>query len=303
MREFQNAICSIRTEFLAGADICRMFDALWGGGFRLPANFEALPHSNKRLKLNEAGLFPGQINELLSLSAQRNTVRALAGSLRPAASGVQSYKNFCGFIRRPLFRPMWMRYSNGADFFRTGRTFAQYLAHVMKACILPQQPTDWMSPAIKSVARGLESAQNLPFEFQNYIPAGDLLTIVKSAKLDNDFGLVCFFSFPLLLRVPSETLLMRRVGDSGRITKFPPQKSKILVCVRTVKGTPLFAAKFSWRKNMRHGCILRRPCLCDEKSPLARYYSRYTGFGSGLNNGYSLMNCYSDRSGIHSANY
>ena len=154
--------------------------------------------------------------------------------------------------------------------FRPTRTFAQYLSHVVKACILLHQPTDWMSPAIKSVARGLASAQDLSFQFQNYVFADDLLKLAKSVKLDNDFGLVCFFSSLLLLRVPSEALLMRRSDDSDKITEPPPRKHKILVAVRAVKGAPLFVAKLAWRKNMRHGCILRRPCLCDEKAPMAR---------------------------------
>ena len=202
--------------------------------------------------------------------AQRNAVRAFAGSIRPAASGMQSYLNFCGFHRRPTSPAQADTILKRSGLFRPTRTFAQYLAHVMKACILLHQPTGWMSPAIKSAARGLAAAQDLAFQFQNYISADDLLKLIKSAKMENDFGLVCFFSFLLLLRVPSDSLLMRRADDSGKITEFSPQKHKILVGVLTVKGTPLFVAKFAWRKNMRHGCILRQPCLCGEKAPLAR---------------------------------
>ena len=32
----------------------------------------------------------------------------------------------------------------------------------------------------------------------------------------------------------------------------------------------MLLAKFAWRKNMRRGCILRRPCLCGEPEPPAR---------------------------------
>ena len=32
----------------------------------------------------------------------------------------------------------------------------------------------------------------------------------------------------------------------------------------------MLLVKFSWRKNLKRGCILRRPCLCDEPTDLAR---------------------------------
>ena len=131
--------------------------------------------------------------------------------------------------------------------FRPARTFKQYLAHLAKACILIHQPTDWVTPAIRSVARGLAAAQDSSFQFQNYIFAEDLLKLIKSAKLDNDFGFVCFFAFLPLLRIQSDALLMRMADDSDAITEFRPRKHKVLVGIRIVKGAPLFIAKFAWR--------------------------------------------------------
>ena len=269
IREFRNLIYSIRTEKIEDTDICRKFDEL-GKDFGPPSNFEAFSQAKKCSILGEADLYQGQIDEYLSLAARRNTVRAFAGSLRPAASGMQSYLDFFRFHRRSPFPAQTDTVLKWSGLFRPARTFKQYLAHVTKACILLHQPTGWLTPAIKSVARGLAAAQDVSFQFQNYIFAEDLLKLIKTVKLDNDFGMVCFFAFLPLLRIPSEALLMRRAGDSDSITDFPPQKHKILAGIRAVKGTPLFVAKFAWRNNMRRGCILRRPCLCGEKESLAR---------------------------------
>ena len=100
--------------------------------------------------------------------------------------------------------------------------------------------------------------------------APDLLALIKSAKLATEFGQEAFLSFPLLLRVPPETHLMRRADDSDRISEYPPQKSKVLIGTRRILGSGLLIAKFAWRENMRRGCILRRPCLCGERLILAR---------------------------------
>ena len=221
-REFQNLICSIRTKYMADTDICRKFEAL-GKGFFLPTDFESLSRAKKCQVPNEAYLRQGLVDEFPSLAAHQNTIRAFTGSLRPAASGAQSCLNYCGFVRRPPFPTQADTIAKWSGLFRHGRTFTQYLAHVAKSCILLHHPTDWMSPAIKSVARGLEAAHDLSFKFQNYIFTDVLLKLIKSAKLDNDFGLSCFFSFLLPLRVPSEALLMRRADDSDRITEFTHQ--------------------------------------------------------------------------------
>ena len=93
--------------------------------------------------------------------------------------------------------------------FRPGRTFAQYIAHVMKAAILIRRPTDWLAPSVRSVPRGLRNAQNLSFKFQNYLMADDLLRLLHVSNLSTEFGQAAFFSFLFLLRVPSETLWMR----------------------------------------------------------------------------------------------
>ena len=100
--------------------------------------------------------------------------------------------------------------------------------------------------------------------------ASDLLILIRDVKLDNEFGLAAFMLSLLVLRAPSETLAMRLVADSDFLAEFAPQERKYLAGIRIFKGEPLLLVKFEWRENLPHGCILRRPWLCNENSETAR---------------------------------
>ena len=90
----------------------------------------------------------------------RNTLIAFAGSLRPAASGMQSFENFCDFAGRRPFTVQTDTVLLWSNISKPGRTVAHYMAHLMKATILLKQPMDWMCPDIKSVVRGLANAHD-----------------------------------------------------------------------------------------------------------------------------------------------
>ena len=64
--------------------------------------------------------------------------------------------------------------------------------------------------------------------------------------------------------------MLRKAASDGPITDFTSKKAKILAGVRIIGGSVMLLAKFARRKNMKRGCISRRPCLCGEPVPLAR---------------------------------
>ena len=68
------------------------------------------------------------------------------------------------------------------------------------------------------------------------------------------------------LRVPSETLRLRRAFADDPIAEFPDQPTKAHIGVRRVGNTDFLAAKLSWRKTLDGGCILKMTCLCDTGS-------------------------------------
>ena len=76
--------------------------------------------------------------------------------------------------------------------FRPWRTFSQYSAHVVEAAIFLRQPTDWLTPDVRSVDRGLRGAHDLPVEFQNYIMADDLLRLLQAEYMSTEFDQAAF---------------------------------------------------------------------------------------------------------------
>ena len=218
---FRSMIMSLRHDSIHDTGVARDYAAM-KEELSPPPDYELLSMANKCTSLANCGAGNFRIHRFLDLGAKRNTLRAFACSLRPAASGMQSYLNFCPFMQRPTFPVCSDAVLLWSATFRPGRTFAQYIAHLTKASILMRQPTDWLVPDVRAVSRGLKQAQDLSFRFQNYILAGDLLRLLRARQLSTPFGQAAFLSFLFLFRVPSETLLLVRGGQADRIAEFSP---------------------------------------------------------------------------------
>lgn len=78
----------------------------------------------------------------------------------------------------------------------------------------------------------------------------------------SEFYQDAILSFLFSMRVPSETLQIRRALPPGALDTFPPQPEKALIGFRLVVGIPFLTSKFHRRKNLTGGCSLRRPCSC-----------------------------------------
>ena len=141
----------------------------------------------------------------------------------------------------------------------------------MQESILMRQPTDWLTPGVRSVSKGIGDAQNLSFLIQTFALAPDLQTLIRTVELNNEFGLSAIMSFLLVLRVPSETLAMRREADSDCLPQFAPEEQMVLQGILIFQGEPHLLSKFAWwGGGLPRGCILRRPCLCAETSDTER---------------------------------
>ena len=100
----------------------------------------------------------------------------------------------------------------------------------------------------------------------NFTRAPDLLKILGWAKHDTPHGQAYFLSYLFALRVPSETLVLRRALPDGRITGFIPQLDKALIGARTYRGGPNLDIKFEYRQNIRNCFIRTRQRRCAETS-------------------------------------
>ena len=60
----------------------------------------------------------------------------------------------------------------------------------------------------------------------------------------------------------SETLMIRRAVSNDPIADHNPHPDKALIKIATLGDRPYLVLKFSFRKNLAYGCIIRRPCFC-----------------------------------------
>ena len=181
----------------------------------------------------------------------------------PIASGIQCWVAYCDLQGYPYFPPSSSRVCAWGSLFHPGGTFAQYVAHLSKACQLLDMPTGRHDSSVAAVSRGLRKAQNLSFMFPNYIFRPDLIRFLDYETLESEFGMVGFFSFLIPLRVQSEGLPMRRANLNDDILRRTPQKQQALIGLREVAGDQRLVLKLNTRKNTRYGSINMRPCFCE----------------------------------------
>ena len=153
----------------------------------------------------------------------------------------------------------------------------------MKAAILRGLPTDWLSPSVLSVSLGLKNPRDLSFRLRDFTFALDVPRLMTAVSLRGEFRTGDLLSPLLLLRVPSETIQLRLPLGAGAIADYSPQKRGVVVgggwgClgvwaigfVGEIGGAPILSAKFPRRRNIRPGCINRRPLMRSEMEELAR---------------------------------
>ena len=169
-----------------------------------PANYDQLTPGNKTKWLVNSPAPSLLLDEFTAKGRERelNVLRATQGSLRSVASGIRSYANFCTARDRPWFPPTETTAKEWGTTFNPGRTFQMYLRRLRKSCFLLGQPILWMTPAVKTIASGLENAQDKSFQFHNFIQSPDLITILRHIKLDTEIARLCFAAYLFSLRVP-----------------------------------------------------------------------------------------------------
>ena len=139
-----------------------------------------------------------------------------------------------------------------------------YLCHVTNAFRLLGRSSAWLTPWVKATAEGIKNGLNLSFRPPNFISPTDSPHIVEKHRMNSDIGSIFFVIYLFSLRVPSGTFPIRRAFKDDPITEFREQETKILTWRRTYCGQDLLVMKFSYRKNIKYGCILKRPCIFPE---------------------------------------
>ena len=236
----------------------------------LPPNFDNLTPKAKTTAIAQSTADHNDILNFCDLQAKFNILRAVQGSLRSVASGINSYLRYCQSIDAnpfPITRATVRRWSST---FKPGKTFANYTNHLKKADLLLGNEPKWCNLEIRTIAKGLINAQDRSFAFPNYIQSVDLFQIISHEVTHSPLARIAYLSYLFSLRVPSETLRLVRAPPGTPLLRFLPQTEKALIGVETFEEIQVSVIKFRFRKNIRGGFILIRPCLCNEKAKRAR---------------------------------
>ena len=203
---------------------------------------------------------------------QANLLKQGRGSLPAISSALNCFAAFCEMRTAQPF-PVTERIvlEWGAVFSDTA-TFANYISHLQKVCFFAGLSVDWLTPAVRHVARGLKKCQDTSFKFPNFIRVALLLQIIQHEPADSEFAQAFWLSFLFAFRVPSETLQLVRAYTDDEITAFTPYREKALIGLRTTPQGSFLVTKFKWRKNIAGGCILRMPCFRSGDQASSRSY-------------------------------
>ena len=208
------------------------------------------------------------ILRFLNTGAQVNVLHQVQDSLRPVASGIQCYASFCDLLNVVYFPPVAETVLRWSTVFSPGRTFAQYISHLAKACQLLNLPNSWLTPAVRAVSRGLANAQDLSFRFDNFIQRDLFVRMMNFESLRTETGRLFYIAYLFLLRVPSEGLPCIRAEATDILTTKSPQVHQAILGCRMIGEEPRLILKLKRRKLNKAGAIMMRPCFCDSRNAM-----------------------------------
>ena len=248
---------------------------------QLPDNFDRLTPMAKTDALYISRASQHLKDEFFENGAKLNMLRAVQGSLRSVASGINNYLRYCTTNNATPFPPSTGTIRRWSTTFNPGKTFCLYTNHVRKAATLLGHDDSWFNSEIQLIAKGLRNAQDRSFAFPNYLMSADVLRVVWHQGT-NQTGMIAYLSYLFSLRVPSETLQLTVARHDEKLLQFKPQGPKAIIGPRTYNDTTALVIKFRFRKNIRGGCILIRPCLCAMVSQANRTFCPVHGFWASI---------------------
>ena len=84
-------------------------------------------------------------------------------------------------------------------------------------------PLTWIAPAARWAAKGLANAQDVSFRFGNFIQKELFVRLIRYEALSTEIGRLFYIAYLFLLRVPSESLPIRRASTVDIISTELPQ--------------------------------------------------------------------------------
>ena len=141
--------------------------------------------------------------------------------------------------------------------FNDTASFGNYVYRLEKRRSCLNFATDWHTPCVRHVAKGLGESQNRSFRLRNFPESRSLRSFRAMIPLRaNSRTLPVYSSCFLCARLPH---LARCVVITWDTIFWTPQPDKARIGATVVDGEAFFAAKFPYRVRPVGGCFLRRP--------------------------------------------
>ena len=236
------------------------------GSLALPPNFDKITPMAKKASLQALGADVTTIELFLEGKAKLNIIRSIHRSIRSVASGIRNYIEFRHLIDAspfPVLRNTIRRWSGA---FGPRKTSGLYPNHALKDCVMLGCPSEWINPRPTNACKGTSGRSGPQFRLAEFHSAWRFNpnTELRWGRFGIRGGIVLPFLFSL--RSHSEARFLRMAGDAEQPPRFTRQGEKALIGTRPVEHTEILVIKSRFRKNIRGGCILLRPCLCFESN-------------------------------------
>ena len=190
--------------------------------FRLNIDFQKLGPLEKIKYLSKSSLPAVKLDRFIMDNTQLNLLKQFKGSLPPMASAVRNFSAFCELRKQRTFPPSEEMVIQWSSVFSNTATYYNYVQHLKNACIFLRLPLNWLTLAVKTIAKGLKKSQDKSFKFSNFIRSDLLLQIIEKLSMDSEFAQACMLSFLFAFRVPSETLSLVRAFKGDQLQLFSP---------------------------------------------------------------------------------
>ena len=237
----------------------------------LPDDFLKLGPKARIIALQNVAPDSQQLLRFLSAGAQANILEQVRLSLPSVASGVGCYLSFCSLLAIAPFPPTSDTVARWSTVFSAGKTFSIYLGHLSKACQLMNIDCSWRNDTIVAIAKGLKNKPMARDKFENSLDPKILDRIVRAETWASEFARICFVTFLFMLRLPSESLPLRRALPTDRLLSKEPLSSPAIIGLREFNGDQRLIIKLARRKNARHGFSATRPCFCGDNFLLPKH--------------------------------
>ena len=190
-------------------EIYKEYGRMWRS-IELPGNLDDLAPLLRKKALARSSAMGRDIGTFSKSAERTNVSRSTQGPLKSVASGIRNYVRFCALLGMEPFPPTETTVRSWGALFKPGRTFKNYLAHLKKACFPLEVDTRWDTPAVRTIAQGIENAHGRSFGFPNFRFPNDLIAICGRDGLHSPFSQLAFRSYLFSLLVPSEAIQIRR---------------------------------------------------------------------------------------------